>query len=174
MPPPSYPFQAMVAPHPRSYASVQQVDDSSLWPQGAPGSSRPLTAPPLRPPSVDSPPHQQDDPTMFGSTNPNLLAAVRPQGASQESREFGSADPNLADTAGDDVEMEVEGTQGPGDTSIPNLIEEPMHDLHAEVGLGQRPDIQPLNEHVAAEVMQEDNSGRGVIAEEVAPSMSPR
>ena len=69
--------------------------------------------------------------------------------------------------------MEVEGTQGPGDTSIPNLIDEPMHDPHAEVGLGQRPDIQPLNEQVAAEVMQEDNSGRGVPAEEVAPSTSP-
>ena len=173
MPPPSHPFQAMVAPHPRPYSPVQQVDDPSLWRQGAPGSSRPLTPPPLRPPLVESPPHQQDDPTMFGSTDPNMPAATGPQGASQDGREFGSADPNLADTAGGDVEMEVEGTQGPGDTSIPNLIDEPMHDPHAEVGLGQRPDIQPLNEQVAAEVMQEDNSGRGVPAEEVAPSTSP-
>ena len=175
MPPPSYPFQPMVAPHPRPYAPVQQVDDPRLWREGAPGSSRAVTPPPLRPPLTQSPPHQQDDPSMFGSPDPNTAATAPPHGAGEGTREFGSVDPNLAgpSTTGDDVEMEVEGTQRPGDTSVPNLIDEPMHDSHAEVGLGQRPDIQPLNEQVAAEVMQEDNSGRGVPAEEVAPSTSP-
>ena len=44
--------------------------------------------------------------------------------------------------------LDVEGPQGPGDTSTPNPVDEPMHDAHAEVGLGQRPDSQPLQEQV--------------------------
>ena len=109
------------------------------------------SAPPPAPNSVPSSPTGR--PRMFGSPDPNPAATAPPHGAGEGTREFGSVDPNLAgpSTTGDDVEMEVEGTQRPGDTSIPNLIDEPMHDSHAEVGLGQRPDIQPLNEQVAAE-----------------------
>jgi hypothetical protein len=71
IPPPSgsqgsFSFQHMVGPHVRPYAPVQQVDDPNLWRQA--GSSRPLTPPPLRPPLVLPPPHQQDDPHMFGSS----------------------------------------------------------------------------------------------------------
>ena len=61
-----------------------------------------------------------------------------------------------------------------GDTSIPNPIDEPMHDAHVEVGLGQRPDIQPLNEQVVAEDEQENNNDKGGPAEEVAPSTTPK
>ena len=105
------------------------------------------------------PPHQQDDPHMFGSSDPNPPAAALPQGASHEMKEFGSANPNLVEgsTGEDAVMMDVEGLQGPGDTSISTPIDEPMHDAHAEVKLGQRPDIQPLNEHVDAKDEEEDN-----------------
>ena len=176
MPPPSYPFLPMVAPHPRPYAPVQQVDDPSLWRQGAPGSSRPLTPPPLRPPITQSPAHQQDDLALFGSADPNPPAPAVPQTLSLEAREFGSADPNLvgASTSRDDAMVEAEGSQGPGDASTLNPIDEPMHDGHAEVGLSQRPDTQPLDEQVVAEVKQDYSGDIGGPAQEVALSTSPR
>ena len=40
--------------------------------------------------------------------------------------------------------LDVEGPQGHDDTSTPNQIDEPMHDAHAEVGLGQSLDFEPL------------------------------
>ena len=70
--------------------------------------------------------------------------------------------------------VDVEGPQGPGDTSTPNPVDEPMHDVHAEVGLGQRPDSQPLHEQVAAEVKREDCGDSGGLAQEVLPSTAAR
>jgi hypothetical protein len=34
----------------------------------------------------------------------------------------------------DNMDLDVEGMQGPGDTFNPNPIDEPMHDGHAEIG----------------------------------------
>lgn len=70
--------------------------------------------------------------------------------------------------------VEAEGSQGPGDASTLNPIDEPMHDGHAEVGLSQRPDTQPLDEQVVAEVKQDYSGDIGGPAQEVALSTSPR
>lgn len=35
--------------------------------------------------------------------------------------------------------LDVEGPQGPGDTYTPNLVDDPMRNAHAKVGLGQGP-----------------------------------
>lgn len=45
--------------------------------------------------------------------------------------------------------LDVEGLQRRTDISIPNQINEPMHDAHEEVGLNQGHDIEPLQEQVA-------------------------
>ena len=74
----------------------------------------------------------------------------------------------------DDAMVDAEGPQGPGDASTPNPIDEPMHDEHAEVGLGQRPDSQPLHEQVAAEVTPEDRGDSGGPAQEDLPSTAAR
>ena len=42
--------------------------------------------------------------------------------------------------------LDVESLQGPIDTSTPNQVDEPMHDAHAEIGLGQGPNAEPLQE----------------------------
>ena len=44
--------------------------------------------------------------------------------------------------------LNVEGMQGPGNTSTPNQVNEPMHDAHVKVGLGQGHDTKPLQEKV--------------------------
>jgi len=172
----SFAYQGMTHPHLRPYAPVQQVDDPHLWRQGTPGSSRPLTPPPLRPPLLMPPPHQQDDPRMFGTSSSNTPAPVVTLSVAPETREFGSTDPNLVEThpTVDEEMVEVEGPQGPGDTSAPNPVDEPMHDAHAEVGLGQRPDSQPLHEQVAAEGQREDGGDKGGAVHEVEASTSPR
>ena len=155
MPPPSGPgsssfaFQGMTHPH-HPYAPVQQVDDLHLWRQGTPGHSRPLTPPPLRPALLMPPPHQQDDPRMFGSADPN---------------------PTAAPSSVDDAMVEAEGQQRPGDTSTPNPVDDPMHDAREETGLVQRPESQSLNEQVAAEEKEEDG---GVHAQEAAQSTASR
>lgn len=143
----------MMHGHPRPYAPVQQVDDPHLWRQGTPGSSRPLTPPPLRPPINMPPPHQPDDPGMFGSTDPNPPAPPVPE---------------------DDVPMvEAEGLQGPGDTSTPNPVDESMHEPHAEAVLDQRPDSQPLIEQVVSEPIEEEAGDRGAPEQSEAPSAAP-
>ena len=50
----------------------------------------------------------------------------------------------LSQTLVDKPMLDFKGPQGLGDTSTPNLVDDPMHDAHAEVGLEQRPDNQPL------------------------------
>ena len=70
--------------------------------------------------------------------------------------------------------LDVEGPQGPGDTSTPNPVDEPMHDAHAEVGLGQRPDSQPLQEQVAADVVIGGGGDRGGAAHAVTASTASR
>ena len=200
----SFSFQHMVGPHVRPYAPVQQVDDPNLW--RLQGSSRPLTPPPLRPPLVMAPHHQQDDPHMFGSSDPNTPTPAVQHSVALEAREFGSADPNPPVPAlpgssspqtgefgstdpnpvaaqdslpphsseGDTVMLESQGPQGPGDTSIPNPIHEPLHDEHAEVGLGQRPDKRHLQEQVAADLGGGVGGERGGPAQAVEPSTASR
>ena len=48
--------------------------------------------------------------------------------------------------------VDVEGPQEPSDISTRTPIDEPMHDAQAEVGFGQRPDSEPLQEQVVADV----------------------
>ena len=176
----SFSFQHMLRPHHVPYAPVQQVDDTSIW--RVSGASSPLGPPPLRPPIDMAPPHQQDDPRMFGSTDPNPPSTVVPQGTSPDAGQFGSADPNpgAAQSAleehgsqGDTAMLDVEGLQGPGDTSTPNQIDEPMHDAHAEIGLGQGPDAEPLQEKVP-DAGREGGGERGGAAGAVEASTSSR
>jgi hypothetical protein len=147
----SFSFQHMMQPHPRPYAPVQQVDDPTIW--RVPGASTSLAPPPLRPPILVPPHHQRDDPHMFGSADPN---------------------PVLAQTRDDEAMPNVEGPQGPGDTSTPNPVDEPMHDEHAEVGLGQRPDNQPLQEQVAADVAESVGADQGGAARALKTSEASR
>lgn len=44
--------------------------------------------------------------------------------------------------------VDVESPQRPGDTSIPNLVNDPMHDEHAEIGLGHGPNTHHVHEQV--------------------------
>jgi len=167
----SFSFQHMLRPPPPAYAPVQQIDDPNIW--RASGSSRPLTPPPLRPPLVLPPPHQQDDPHMFGSSDPNRPAQRLPADDASEKGEFGSVDPNPAaaqpalEQQGSHVDtpmLDVEGQQGPGDSSSPNPIDEPMHIAYGEVGLRQGADVEPLQEKVA-EAVGEGAGGKRVVAE---------
>ena len=80
----------------------------------------------------------------------------------------------LAKAAVDEIMVDVEGPQGPGDTSIPSPVDEPMHDAHGEVGLGQRPDHHPVHEQVAVDVKQKHGGDKGVAAHKVAPSTAPK
>lgn len=177
LPQPSFAFQHMVGPpQVRPYAPVQQVDDPHLWRQGAPGSSRPMTPPPLRPPLLMPPPHQLDDPRLFGSADPNLAGPSEPRGPPADRGQFGSADPNATTARSDEDNpmVDVEGPQGPGDTSTPSPDDDAMHDVHAEVGLGQRADGEPLQEQVAADVAGEGLGGRGQSAEPLEAETASR
>ena len=176
----SFSFQHMVGPHVSPYAPVQQVDDPNIWRLS--GSSRPLTPPPLRPPLVMPPPHQRDDPHMFGSSDPNPPPLTVRQGQSHDAGEFGSSDPNpvAAQSSMDqhgserDTPMpDVEGPQGPGETSTPIPIDEPMHDAHAEVGLGEGPDTERLQER-GADLVGEGGGEREGPAEAVEASMASK
>lgn len=165
----SFSFQHMLRPPPHAYAPVQQVDDPSIW--RASGSSRPLTPPPLRPPLVLPPPHQRDDPHMFGSSDPNPPGVPAPPGVSPHTGGFGSNDPNpvaappAPDQPGVDTPMlDVEGHPGPGETPTPNPIDEHMHNAYVEVGLRQGPDPEPLQE-IVAEAVGEGAGDRGGAAE---------
>jgi hypothetical protein len=148
------------------------VDDPTIW--RVPGASTSLAPPPLRPPILVPPHHQRDDPHMFGSADPNTASAG--QSDPSEAGGFGSADPNpvLAQTREDEPMPDVEGPQGPGDTSTPNPVDEPMHDAHAEVGLGQRPDNQPLQEKVATDVAESAGADRGGAARALKTSEASR
>ena len=68
---------------------------------------------------------------------------------------------------------DVEGLQRPGDTSTPNQIDEPMHDAHAEIGLGQGPDAEPLQEKVP-DIVGEGGGERGGVAGTVEASTASR
>lgn len=70
---------------------------------------------------------------MFG-----LPAPAVPQGNFLNAGEFGSGDSNpiVVECQTDTNMLYVEGPQWLDDTSIPNQIDDPMHDAHAEVGLG--------------------------------------
>ena len=153
----SFSFQHMVGPHVSPYAPVQQVDDPNIWRLS--GSSRPLTPPPLRPPLVMPPPHQRDDPHMFGSADPNPVAAQSSMDQHGSERDTPMPD--------------VEGPQGPGETSTPIPIDEPMHDAHAEVGLGEGPDTERLQER-GADLVGEGGGEREGPAEAVEPSMASK
>jgi hypothetical protein len=129
-----------------------------------------------------APPHQHDDPRMFGSDDPNTPPCVVPKGNYPDAGQFGSGDPNLGagqsslDQHGcekDTTMLDVEGLQGPGDTSTPNQVDEPMHDAHAEIGLGQGPDPEPLQEKVA-DVVEEGAGERGGAAQTMEPSTASR
>ena len=69
--------------------------------------------------------------------------------------------------------LDVEGLQGPGDTSTPNQIDEPMHDAHGEVGLGQELDIEPLQVKVD-DIIGEGDGERGGATEIVEASVASR
>jgi hypothetical protein len=73
----------------------------------------------------------------------------------------------------DTTMVDVEGPQGPGDTSNPNPIDEHMHDTHAEVGLGQGPHAEPLQEQVA-DVVGEGGAMRGGPTEMAEASTASR
>ena len=75
---------------------------------------------------------------------------------------------------GDTLILDIEGPQGPSDISIPNPIDEPMHDAHAEVGLGQKPNKWPLQEQVAADVTGRGGGKRGRPAYAVEPSTASK
>ena len=116
---------------------------------------------------------------MFGSTDPNPPSTVVPQGASPDAW---SGDPNPGaaqsslDVHGsqrDTMMLDVEGLQGPGVTSTPNQIDEPMHDANAEIGLGQGLDVEPLQEKVL-DVGEEGGDERGGAAGTVEASTSSR
>ena len=77
MPQALFSFQHMMRPHQVPYAPVQQVDDPNMW--HVSGTSSLLGPPPLRPPIVMAPPHQQDDPNVFGLTDPNPPSTVVPK-----------------------------------------------------------------------------------------------
>ena len=128
--------------------------------------------PPLWPPIVMAPPHQHDDPMMFGSSDPKPPSTVVPQGTSPNVGQFRSGDPNPIaaqssfDQHGsqrDTTMLDVEGLQGPSDSSIPNQIDEPMHDAHAKIGLGQGPDAVPLQEKVLNVVGECGGERGGVV-----------
>ena len=119
---------------------------------------------------------------MFGSTDPNPPSTVVPQGTSPDAGQFGSGDPNpgAAQSAleehgsqRDTTMLDVEGLQGPGDTSTPNQVDEPMHDAHAEIGLGQGPDAEPLQEKVP-DIVGEGGGERGGAAGTVEASEASR
>ena len=176
----SFSFQHMMRPHHVPYAPVQQVDDPTIW--GVSGSSSPLGPPPLRPPIVMAPPHQQDDPMMFGSSDPNTPQPVVPKEDYPDAGQFGSGDPNPVEAQSsldqhgcqkDTAMLDVEGLQGPGDTSTPKQVDETMHDAHVEIGLGQGPDPEPLQEKVA-DVVEEGGGERGGAAGTVEASMASR
>ena len=91
---------------------------------------------------------------MFGLGTPICPALEVPLGAVNAAPVvdyFGSADPNpsplqsVQEQHHDAFEarmIDVEGPHGLGDTSIPNLVNDLMHDAHAEASLGQRHDTQ--------------------------------
>ena len=115
---------------------------------------------------------------MFGSSDPNTPAPSVPQGHSPIAGEFGSTDPNPvpANSPLDQHEYQkdspmpnVEGLQGPGDTSYPNPVDESMHDAHAEVGLGQKLDTEPLQVR-GVDLVGEGNGKRGGPTEMVEAS----
>ena len=170
----SFSFAHLLQPHARPYAPVQQVDDPNLW--RVPGASSSLAPPPLRPPILLPPHHQRDDPHMFGSSDPNSADVAASQSDASQAAGFGSADPNPVpdQTPVAEPMLDVEGPQGPGDTSTPNPVDEPMHDAHAEVGLGQRPDSQPLQEQVAADVVVGGGGDRGGAAHAMPASTASR
>ena len=70
--------------------------------------------------------------------------------------EFGSDDlnPNVAQSPAslhgcqDTTMVDFEGSQRPSDDYIPNPINEPIHDAHVDVELGQGYDTHPLQEQV--------------------------
>lgn len=43
-------------------------------------------------------------------------------------------------THGDRMDVNVEGPKRPSDASFPKQVDEPMHDSHAEIGVGQSHD----------------------------------
>lgn len=44
------------------------------------------------------------------------------------------------------MDVDVEGPHGPGDAYIPTLADEPMHIVHAEIGVGLAHDPQVVEE----------------------------
>lgn len=69
--------------------------------------------------------------------------------------------------------LDVEDPQGRGDTSIPNPINEPVHDAHADVRLGQGPNIERLHER-GADLVREGGDERGGPTKMVEASMASR
>lgn len=57
----------------------------------------------------------------------------------------------------EDMDLDVESPQGPSDIFTPKPIDEPMHDAHAEIGLGQGVDTQFVQKQVV------DNVGEGGV-----------
>ena len=50
------------------------------------------------------------------------------------------------------MDLDVEGLQGPSDTYNSKLVNEQMHDVHVEVGVGQGHDPQHVQELVVVSI----------------------
>lgn len=57
----------------------------------------------------------------------------------------------------------------PGYTFTPNPIDEPIHDAHAEIGFGQRPNTEPLLKYVS-NLVGDGGGMRGGAAETMKAS----
>ena len=144
----AFSFQHLLRPQHVPYVPVQQMDDPSMW--GAAGGPNTAAPPPPQMPTTLSPSHQQDDPSMFRSGDPNPPPPPGSVDKHDAAGQFGSSDPNSSSPqVAQDVHMvDAEGPQGLGDASTPNPVDDPMHDAHAEAGLGQGPDTTPVQEQV--------------------------
>ena len=172
-PPPLQPFAQHAHPRPYAYPPVQQDDDPRMW---GPAGGRNSSSPPPPGVTVTSPPrHQGDDPSMFRAVARNLdVPHPAERGASPNhgvdarasGEQFRAVDRNHpphaagpvpsppaneahASPLGDRMDVDAEGPQGSGDASTPHTVDEPMHDAHAETGVGLRPDPHPVQEQGA-------------------------
>ena len=116
-------------------AAARNSTEESSPAESTPGDVTPPAAPQFRAPARNSPPAEGPQEQAVPAGVQDATAVV---------------DGQVEQRGTDDTQMlDVEGPQGPGDTSIPTPVDEPMHDAHAETGLGQAPDPQPVQEQVS-------------------------
>jgi hypothetical protein len=98
-------------------------------------------------------PHPPGDGASFprGDEAPSSEGQFRAADRNEPSQGAGPSEARPSDegkepTLGERMDIDAEGPQGPGDASNPPPVDEPMHDAHAETGVGLRPDPHPVQE----------------------------